>query len=83
MTDDQNCNVGRRVVGALRGEILAADWAGVVDLEIGAIHPPFAAMRAAAVEAAALALDAVRRAMDNKRAKKVIVVPQRIVNVVV
>jgi len=37
----------------------------------------------AAVEAAALALDAVRRAMDNKRAKKVIVVPQRIVNVVV
>jgi leucyl-tRNA synthetase len=36
-----------------------------------------------AVEAAALALDAVRRAMDNKRAKKVIVVPQRIVNVVV
>jgi leucyl-tRNA synthetase len=37
----------------------------------------------ASVEAAALALDAVRRAMDNKRAKKVIVVPQRIVNVVV
>ncbi|HEY1940704.1 MAG TPA: leucine--tRNA ligase [Roseiarcus sp.] len=35
------------------------------------------------VEAAALALDAVRRAMDNKPAKKVIVVPQRIVNVVV
>jgi leucyl-tRNA synthetase len=35
-----------------------------------------------AVEAAALALDAVRRAMDNKPAKKVIVVPQRIVNVV-
>ena len=37
----------------------------------------------ATVEAAALALDAVRRAMDNKRPKKVIVVPQRIVNVVV
>ncbi len=35
------------------------------------------------VEAAALALDAVRRAMDNKPAKKVIIVPQRIVNVVV
>ena len=27
--------------------------------------------------------DAVRRAMDNKPAKKVIIVPQRIVNVVV
>ncbi|HLJ72890.1 MAG TPA: class I tRNA ligase family protein, partial [Roseiarcus sp.] len=38
---------------------------------------------AKAVEAAALALDAVRRAMDNMPAKKVIVVPQRIVNVVV
>jgi leucyl-tRNA synthetase len=36
-----------------------------------------------AVEAAALALDAVRRAVDNKPVKKVIVVPQRIVNVVV
>ena len=35
------------------------------------------------VEAAALALDAVIRAMDNKRAKKVVVVPNRIVNVVV
>jgi leucyl-tRNA synthetase len=35
------------------------------------------------IEAAALALDAVRRAMDNKPAKKVIIVPQRIVNVVV
>ena len=35
------------------------------------------------VEAAALALDAVIRALDNKPAKKVIVVPQRIVNVVV
>ncbi len=35
------------------------------------------------IEEAALALDAVRRAMDNKPAKKVIVVPQRIVNVVV
>ena len=37
----------------------------------------------AEIEAAALALDAVRRAMDNKPVKKVIVVPQRIVNVVV
>ena len=35
------------------------------------------------VEAAALALDAVKRAMDNKRARRVIVVPHRIVNVVV
>ena len=35
------------------------------------------------VEAAALALDAVRRALDNRPPKKVIVVPQRIVNVVV
>ncbi len=35
------------------------------------------------VEAAALALDAVQRALDNKPPKKVIVVPQRIVNVVV
>jgi len=36
-----------------------------------------------AVKAAALALDAVRRRIDNKPVKKVIVVPQRIVNVVV
>jgi leucyl-tRNA synthetase len=35
------------------------------------------------VEIAALTLDAVMRAMDNKPAKKVIVVPNRIVNVVV
>ena len=52
MADDQNRDVGRRVVGALRGEILAADRAGVVDLEIGAEQPPFAATRAAAGEAA-------------------------------
>jgi leucyl-tRNA synthetase len=37
----------------------------------------------AEIEAAALALDAVRRAMDNRPVKKVIIVPQRIVNVVV
>jgi leucyl-tRNA synthetase len=36
-----------------------------------------------AVEAAALALDAVVRAIDNKPVKKVVVVPNRIVNVVV
>jgi leucyl-tRNA synthetase len=35
------------------------------------------------VEAAALALDAVQRALDNRPPKKVVVVPQRIVNVVV
>jgi leucyl-tRNA synthetase len=35
------------------------------------------------VEAAALSLDAVQRALDNRAPKKVIVVPQRIVNVVV
>jgi leucyl-tRNA synthetase len=35
------------------------------------------------VERAALALDAVRRAMDNKPVRKVIIVPNRIVNVVV
>jgi leucyl-tRNA synthetase len=35
------------------------------------------------VEIAALTLDAVMRAMDNRPAKKVIVVPNRIVNVVV
>jgi leucyl-tRNA synthetase len=35
------------------------------------------------VEAAALALDTVVRAMDGRPPKKVIVVPQRIVNVVV
>jgi leucyl-tRNA synthetase len=34
------------------------------------------------IEAAVLELDAVRRAMEGKPAKKVIVVPQRIVNVV-
>jgi leucyl-tRNA synthetase len=36
-----------------------------------------------AVEKAALALDGVLRAMDNRRARKVIIVPNRIVNVVV
>jgi leucyl-tRNA synthetase len=35
------------------------------------------------VEAAALSLDAVRRALDNRPPRKVIIVPQRIVNVVV
>ncbi|WP_407525102.1 leucine--tRNA ligase [Methylobacterium oryzisoli] len=37
---------------------------------------------AAAVEAAVLALDAVQRVLDGKAPRKVIVVPQRIVNVV-
>jgi leucyl-tRNA synthetase len=36
----------------------------------------------AEIEAAVLALDAVQKALDGKRPKKVIVVPQRIVNVV-
>ena len=35
-----------------------------------------------AVEAAVLALDEVKKALDGKSPKKVIVVPQRIVNVV-
>jgi leucyl-tRNA synthetase len=35
------------------------------------------------VEREALALDGVKRAMDNKRPKRVIIVPHRIVNVVV
>ena len=34
------------------------------------------------IEAAVLALEAVQRALEGKRPKKVIVVPQRIVNVV-
>jgi leucyl-tRNA synthetase len=37
----------------------------------------------AEIEAAVLALDAVKKALDGKRPKKVIVVPHRIVNVVV
>src|SRR5262249_9137231 len=37
----------------------------------------------AAIEAAVLALDAVKRILEGKSPKKVIVVPQRIVNVVV
>ena len=36
-----------------------------------------------AIEKSALALDAVVRAMDNKPVRKVIIVPNRIVNVVV
>lgn len=35
-----------------------------------------------AVEAAALALDAVQKALEGKAPRKIIVVPQRIVNVV-
>ena len=38
--------------------------------------------QSAEIEAAVLALDAVQRALEGKRPKKVIVVPQRIVNVV-
>jgi len=38
---------------------------------------------AAEIERAALALDGVVRAMDNRPARKVIIVPNRIVNVVV
>jgi leucyl-tRNA synthetase len=34
------------------------------------------------VEAAVLALDAVKAALDNRAPKKIIVVPQRIVNIV-
>jgi leucyl-tRNA synthetase len=34
------------------------------------------------IEAAVLTLDAVKKALDGKAPKKVIVVPQRIVNVV-
>ena len=37
----------------------------------------------AEIETAVLTLDAVEKALDGKRPKKVIVVPQRIVNVVV
>jgi leucyl-tRNA synthetase len=36
----------------------------------------------AEIEAAVLALDAVKKALDGRSPKKVIVVPQRIVNVV-
>ena len=36
----------------------------------------------AAIEAAALALEAVQRAMEGRPARKIVVVPQRIVNVV-
>ena len=36
----------------------------------------------AEIEAAVLALDAVKKALDGKPPKKVIIVPQRIVNVV-
>ena len=35
------------------------------------------------VEAAVLALDVIRKALDNQKPKKIIIVPQRIVNVVV
>ncbi|MBV8442262.1 MAG: hypothetical protein JO312_17180, partial [Hyphomicrobiales bacterium] len=38
---------------------------------------------AAEIERAALALDGVMRAMDNRPPRKVIIVPNRIVNVVV
>jgi leucyl-tRNA synthetase len=36
----------------------------------------------AEIEAAVLALDAIKRALDGKPPRKIIVVPQRIVNVV-
>ena len=37
---------------------------------------------AAAIEAAALGLEAVQRALEGRPVKKIIIVPQRIVNVV-
>jgi leucyl-tRNA synthetase len=36
----------------------------------------------AAIERAVLALEAVQRALDGKKVKKIVIVPQRIVNVV-
>ena len=35
------------------------------------------------IEAATLALDAVRRVLDGRRPRKIVVVPKRIVNVVI
>jgi leucyl-tRNA synthetase len=36
----------------------------------------------AAIEAAVMSLDAIRRAMEGRPVRKIIIVPQRIVNVV-
>ena len=52
MADDQQREIGRRVVRALVKEFLAAHRAGIVDLEIGAKQQAFAAIRAAQTETA-------------------------------
>lgn len=53
MANDEDRYIGRRIVGAVVEEFLAAIWANVIDLEIGAENPPFAAGGAAAPQALA------------------------------
>ena len=67
MGDDQERDIGRRVVCAVAAERLAADLAGVDDLEIGAEQAASAAGRTPAKKAARhrLAQRAVRRGRRN------------------
>lgn len=53
MANDDDRYIGRRIVGAVVEEFLAAIWANVIDLEIGAENPPSAAGGAAAPQALA------------------------------
>src|SRR6185437_10348318 len=53
MADDDECDIGRRIVGAVVIKLLAAGLATIDDLQIGAEDLAFAAVRAAAVQAPA------------------------------
>ena len=64
-------------------QVALGDWITVA--RSGSLHPPGSwdpTSNAYAIEAATLALDPVQRALAGKAPKKIIVVPQRIVNVV-
>lgn len=64
MADDEDRYIGWRVVGALMEEFLAAIWADVVDLEIGAEHPALAAGGAIVAQAFADSLPYIAGRLD-------------------
>jgi hypothetical protein len=61
MADDQDRQIGRRIVGALMEEFLAAIWAAIIDFEIGAEHLAFATGGAIATQAFADRLPHIAR----------------------
>src|SRR5664279_143584 len=64
MTDDEDRQIGRSIVGPLMEEFFAALRADVVDLEIGAEHPAFAAAGTAAAQSSAARLPCIAGRFD-------------------